>query len=139
MINGESVSCGEMVTLMMWRLWITTSNGREKMTSKKLPPLHPGEVLLEEFMAPMGVSQNRLGRDLGVSPRRINEIIHGKRAITADSALRLARYFGTSAQFWMGLQSDYDLETAEDRLSEKIAQEVKRSIQFQRAMSSRRA
>ena len=139
MINGESVSCGEMVTLMMWRLWITTSNGREIMTSKKLPPLHPGEVLLEEFMAPMGVSQNRLGRDLGVSPRRINEIIHGKRAITADSALRLARYFGTSAQFWMGLQSDYDLETAEDRLSEKIAQEVKRSIQFQRAMSSRRA
>jgi addiction module HigA family antidote len=97
------------------------------MTVQKLSPLHPGEVLLEEFMLPMGISQNQLGRDLGVTPRRINEIVHGKRAVTADTALRLARYFGTSAQFWMGLQSDYDLETAEDKLSEKIAQEVKRS------------
>lgn len=95
------------------------------MSVKKLAPLHPGEVLFEEFMRPMGISQNRLGRDLGVPPRRINEIIHGKRAITADSALRLARYFGTSAKFWMGLQSDYDLETAEDKLSEKIAHEVR--------------
>lgn len=97
------------------------------MTGKKLAPLHPGEVLFEEFMKPMGLSQNRLGRDLGVPPRRINEIIHGKRSVTADSALRLARYFGTSARFWMGLQSDYDLETAEDQLSEKIANEVKLS------------
>lgn len=97
------------------------------MTVQKLSPLHPGEVLLEEFMLPMGISQNQLGRDLGVTPRRINEIVHGKRAVTADTALRLARYFGTSAQFWMGLQSDYDLETAEDKLSEKIAQEVKLS------------
>ena len=99
----------------------------KEMKVKKLEPLHPGEVLFEEFMQPMGISQNRLGRDLGVSPRRINEIIHGKRAVTADSALRLARYFGTSAQFWMGLQSDYDLEIAEDMVSEKIAHEVKLS------------
>jgi addiction module HigA family antidote len=89
-----------------------------------MAPVHPGEVLLEEFMRPMDISQNQLGRDLGISPRRINEIIHGKRGVTADTALRLARYFGTSPQFWMGLQSDYDLETAEDRLSEKIIREV---------------
>ena len=98
---------------------------KKQMTVRKLAPLHPGEVLFEEFMKPMGLSQNRLGRDLGVPPRRINEIIHGKRGVTADSVLRFARYFGTSARFWMGLQSDYDLETAEDKLSEKIAHEVK--------------
>ena len=108
-----------------------------EMTVRKLAPLHPGEVLFEEFMKPMGLSQNRLGRDLGVPPRRINEIIHGKRSVTADSALRLARYFGTSAQFWMGLQSDYDLETAEDQLSEKIAREVKLSGPL-RAVNSNR-
>lgn len=95
------------------------------MTGKKMPPLHPGEVLLEEFLRPTGISQNQLGRDLGVSPRRINEIVHGKRAITADTALRLARYFGVSAQFWMGLQADYDLETAEDKSSDRIRREVK--------------
>lgn len=89
-----------------------------------MAPLHPGEVLFEEFMLPMKISQNELGRALGVSPRRINEIVHGKRGVTADTALRLARYFGTSSQFWMGLQADYDLETAEDQLSERIAQEV---------------
>ena len=69
---------------------------------KKLAPVHPGEILLEEFMKPLGLSQTRLGRDLGVSPRRINEIVHGKRSITADTALRLSRYFGTSAEFWLG-------------------------------------
>ena len=94
------------------------------MRIKKMAPLHPGEVLFEEFMLPMKISQNELGRALGVSPRRINEIVHGKRGVTADTALRLARYFGTSSQFWMGLQADYDLETAEDQLSERIAQEV---------------
>lgn len=98
------------------------------MTRKKMPPLHPGEVLLEEFLRPMGISQNQLGRDLGVSPRRINEIVHGKRAITADTALRLARYFGVSAQFWMGLQADYDLETAEDKLADRIRREVKARV-----------
>jgi len=94
-------------------------------TGKKLPPVHPGEILLEEFMKPLGLSQTRLGRDLGVSPRRINEIVHGKRSVTADTALRLSRYFGTSAEFWLGLQADYDLDTASDRLGERIQREVK--------------
>jgi addiction module HigA family antidote len=94
------------------------------MKTKRLAPLHPGEVLFEEFMLPMKISQNELGRALGVSPRRINQIVHGKRGVTADTVSRLARYFGSSAQFGMGLQADYDLETAEDRLSARIAQEV---------------
>ncbi len=94
------------------------------MATKKLAPVHPGEILREEFMTPLGLSQNRLGRDLGVSPRRINEIVHGKRSVTADTALRLSRYFGTSAEFWLGLQTDYDLDVARDELEEKIAREV---------------
>jgi len=80
---------------------------------------------LEEFLKPLGLSQTRLGRDLGVSPRRINEIILGKRRVTADTALRLSRYFGTSAEFWLGLQADYDLDVASDHLLNRIAQEVK--------------
>lgn len=79
---------------------------------KTLPNIHPGEILLAEFLQPMAISQNRLARAMGVPPRRINEIVHGKRAISADTALRLARAFGTSEQFWMGLQADYDLEEA---------------------------
>jgi addiction module HigA family antidote len=94
-------------------------------TQRKLAPVHPGEILLEEFMKPLGLSQTRLGRDLGVSPRRINEIVHGKRSVTADTALRLSRYFGTSPEFWLGLQADYDLDTASDRLAERILREVK--------------
>ena len=94
-------------------------------TQRKLAPVHPGEILLEEFMQPLGLSQTRLGRDLGVSPRRINEIVHAKRSITADTALRLSRYFGTSAEFWLGLKADYDLDLATDRLAERIAREVK--------------
>jgi addiction module HigA family antidote len=94
------------------------------MTDPKLAPVHPGEILLEEFLKPLNISQNRLGRDLGVSPRRINEIIHGKRGITADTALRLSRYFGTSAEFWLGLQADYDLDMAKDRLADRIEHEV---------------
>ena len=78
----------------------------------KLPNIHPGEILMEEFLDPMGISQNRLARAMGVPPRRINEIVHGKRAVTADTALRLARALGTTEQFWMGLQADYDLEEA---------------------------
>lgn len=78
----------------------------------RLPNIHPGEVLQEEFLAPLGISQNALARAIGVPPRRINEIVLGKRAVTADTALRLSRYFGTTAQFWMGLQTDYDLEEA---------------------------
>jgi addiction module HigA family antidote len=95
------------------------------ISKKKLAMVHPGEILLEEFMKPLGLSQTRLGRDLGVSPRRINEIVRGKRSVTADTALRLSRYFGTSAEFWLGLQADYDLDLASDRLAERIAREVK--------------
>jgi len=92
---------------------------------KKIPTIHPGEILFEEFLKPMNISQNQLGRDLGVSPRRINEIIHGKRRITADTALRLSTYFSNSASFWLGLQMDYDLDIAEDTLSVKIHKEVR--------------
>ena len=92
---------------------------------KKIPPIHPGSILNEEFLKPMGISQNRLGRDLGVAPRRVNEIVLGKRRITADTALRLARYFGNSASFWLGLQMDYDLETAQDELASRIRNEVR--------------
>ena len=94
---------------------------------KKIKPVHPGEVLFEEFLKPMGISQNQLGRDLSVSPRRINEIIHGKRSVTADTALRLAIYFGNSASFWMGLQMDFDLEVAEDSISSRIQMEVRQA------------
>jgi len=92
---------------------------------KKMNPIHPGEILLEEFLAPMQLSQNKIAADIGVPPRRINEIIHGKRRITADTALRLAHYFGMSPQFWLGLQMDYDLDVEEDRLADRLAEEVK--------------
>ena len=95
------------------------------MSGSKLRPVHPGEVLLEEFLKPMGLSQNRAALDIGVPPRRINEIVLGKRSITADTALRLGRYFGVSAQFWLGLQKDYDLDVAEDALGERLEREVK--------------
>ena len=88
--------------------------------SKYLNNVHPGEILLEEFLKPMGISQNRIARDIGVSPRRINEIVHGKRAISADTALRLARYFGLSEAFWMGLQADFDLEEAKRHLGQAL-------------------
>jgi addiction module HigA family antidote len=94
------------------------------MTAKKLAPVHPGEILLEEFLGPMGLSQYRLARDISVPPRRINEIVHGKRAITADTALRLARYFSTSERFWLNLQSRYDLEIEKDRLGNRLRKEV---------------
>lgn len=90
----------------------------------KLSPVHPGEILLEEFLKPFGVSQYRLARDIRVPPRRINEIVHGIRSVTADSALRLARYFGTSAAFWMNLQARYDLEALKDRLGGRIEREI---------------
>ncbi len=94
------------------------------MANKKLSPVHPGEVLKEEFMGPMKLSQNRLARDLGVPPRRINEIVLCKRRITADTALRLARYFKMAPEFWMGLQVDFDLEIAVDRLGDRLEKEV---------------
>jgi len=94
------------------------------MKAKKIPPIHPGEILLEEFLRPMEISQNKLGRELGVSPRRINEIVNGKRSVTADTALRLSIFFGNSASFWLGLQMDYDLDVAQDTSLDKIKKEV---------------
>jgi addiction module HigA family antidote len=96
-----------------------------KMDKDKLMPVHPGEVLLEEFLKPMGLSQNRLALDMRVPARRINEIVHGKRRITPDTALRLAKYFDMSPQFWLGLQMDYDLDVAEDELAGRIDDEVR--------------
>lgn len=95
------------------------------MKTKKMAPIHPGEILLEEFLKPMGISQYRLAKDISVPPRRINEIVQGKRSITADTALRLSRYFGLSDQFWINLQSRYDLEIEKDRLDERLAKEVR--------------
>jgi addiction module HigA family antidote len=91
---------------------------------KQLPNVHPGEVLLEEFLKPLGVSQNRLARDLKVPPRRVNEIVLRKRAITPDTALRLARYFWTSERFWLGLQLDFDLEEAQRAVGQEVRREV---------------
>ncbi|MBS3908124.1 MAG: HigA family addiction module antidote protein [Actinobacteria bacterium] len=93
---------------------------------KKLHSVHPGEVLLEEFLKPMGMSQNRLAINIGVPARRINEIVLGKRSITADTALRLARFFGTSAEFWLGLQAQYDLDVTTEALGERLEREVKK-------------
>ena len=94
------------------------------MASKKLPPIHPGEILLLEFLEPLGVSQYRLSKEISVPPRRINEIVKGSRAITANTALRLARFFGTSERFWLNLQSHFELETERDRLGGKLQKEV---------------
>jgi addiction module HigA family antidote len=94
------------------------------MTKKKLSPIHPGGILEEEFLKPMGISQYRLSKDISVPPRRINEIVHGKRSITADTALRLGKYFGISAQFWLNLQTRYDLEITEDLLIDRLDKEV---------------
>ena len=94
------------------------------MARKKFPPIHPGEILLEEFLKPMGISQYRLAKDIGVPARRINEIVHGKRSITADTALRLARYFRMSERFWMNLQSRFDLEVEKDKLGRRLEKEV---------------
>ena len=95
------------------------------MKKVKLAPVHPGEVLLEEFLKPMGLSQNRLALSIRVHPRRINEIVLGKRRVSAETALRLGRYFGMSPQFWLGLQAEYDLDVASDELGERLQQEVK--------------
>lgn len=92
--------------------------------NKKISPLHPGEVLLEEFLLPMNLSQNKLALSIRVPARRINEIVHGRRRITADTALRLSRFFGVSAQFWLGLQLDYDLDVAQDEIGAKIERDV---------------
>ena len=112
-----------------WRKWTTIEYGdQEEMTMtsetarsfEKLPPIHPGEVLDEEFLRPMNVTQYRLAKAIGVDARRIHSIVHGERSITAETALLLSRFFGNSAEFWMGLQSQYDLEVTEDRLSQRL-------------------
>ncbi|MEA3415301.1 MAG: HigA family addiction module antitoxin [Thermodesulfobacteriota bacterium] len=94
------------------------------MNKKKLSPVHPGEILLEEFLKPMGISQYRLAKDISVPARRINEIVHGTRAITANTALRLAKYFSASPQFWLNLQSHFDLEVESDKIGKKLNVDV---------------
>jgi len=102
---------------------------------KSIPPIHPGEILHEEFLVPLGITQYRLAKDTSVPPRRINEIVRGQRAVSADTALRLARYFGTSERFWINLQAHYDLETEKDRLGRRLEQEVRVFTATDRAAS----
>ena len=102
---------------------------RMAQDEERLPPIHPGEVLKEEFLLPMNVSQYRLAKAIGVDPRRIHAIVHGERSITAETALLLSRFFGNSAEFWMGLQSQYDLEVAQDRLSQRLDAVVSHSVE----------
>ncbi|MFB4348856.1 HigA family addiction module antitoxin [Microbacterium sp. CR_7] len=118
MTSGESVSNGRTPDRRRWRSLTTTESSS---TTEKLAPIHPGEVLMEDFIQGFGITQNKLAVSIGVPPRRINEIVHGKRAITADTALRLGRYFGVSAQFWLNLQTQYELDLAEDRVADQIA------------------
>ena len=94
------------------------------MKENRIPPVHPGEILLEDFLEPLDISQYRLAKEMNVYPRKINEIVHGKRSITADTALRLSRFFGTTAELWMNLQALYDLEKARDMLEEQVVEEV---------------
>ncbi len=95
------------------------------MSRRKVPPIHPGEILHEEFLNPLGISQYRLAKETSVPPRRINQIVRGTRAISADTALRLARYFGTSERFWLNLQARYDLEVAKDHMGDRLRREVR--------------
>lgn len=95
------------------------------MSTRKREPIHPGEILFEEFLKPLGISQYKLAKDISVPPRRINEIVQGKRSISADTALRLSRYFGLSDRFWINLQSRYDLEVEKEKLNDRIEKEVK--------------
>jgi addiction module HigA family antidote len=96
-----------------------------KKQKRDFPPIHPGEILVSEFLEPMGISQYRLAKDIGVTPRRINEIVHGRRAISADTALRLSHFFNMEAQFWLNLQARYDIEVAKEELQDKIIREVR--------------
>lgn len=95
------------------------------MKKRDFPPIHPGEILVTEFLSPLGISQYRLAKDIGVTPRRINEVVHGRRGITADTALRLGQFFGMEAQFWLNLQSRYDMEVTREQLQDKIKKEVR--------------
>ncbi len=94
------------------------------MKKEKMLPVHPGEILQEDFLMPMGISQYRLSKDISVPPRRINEIVHGKRAVSANTALRLSKYFGTSERFWLNIQAKYDLEVVKDKLGDRLENEV---------------
>ena len=95
------------------------------MKKKRMAPVHPGEILLEQFLKPLAMSQNKLALELSVPPRRINEIVKGRRRVTADTAMRLARFFKMTPEYWMGLQADYDLDVVRDKLEEKIKLEVR--------------
>jgi len=121
MTNGASVFVGKMVMRGMSKSWTTTE---VQEMARLLEPIHPGEILREEFLKPMGVSINRLARDIVVPPGRISEIVNGKRGITADTALRLARFFGTSPDVWLGLQVEYDLRVAKQTIGGEIEQRV---------------
>jgi addiction module HigA family antidote len=124
-VSINNIGCvlyGAQAMLTKWRLLTIIRGGH---MTKKFAPVHPGEILLEEFLKPMGISQYRLASDIGVHPRRINEIVHGNRTITADTALRLSRYFGLSERFWLNLQARYDLEVEKDRLEGRLEKEVK--------------
>ena len=105
------------------------------MKTKMLTPIHPGEILMEEFLKPLNISQYKLAKDINVPARRINEIVHGKRSITADTALRLSRYFNLSERFWLNLQSRYDLEMEKDKFKGRIESEVK-ALELQSANNS---
>ena len=122
MTNGESASCGATNMPLKWRS-LTITGGKD-LSREKQAPLHPGEILQQEFLEPMGLSQNKLAMALRVPARRINEIVLGKRGVTADTALRLARYFDMSPQFWLGLQMDYELDKVQDAVESKIEAEV---------------
>src|SRR5208337_4890961 len=122
MISGESVLNGRTAMPKTSKLLITTDGGSSM--KRDMPPVHPGEILLEDFLKPLGITQYRLAKSIGVPQRRIGEIVAGKRAVTADTALRLARFFGTDAQSWVNLQAHYDLEIARERLEGKLEKEV---------------
>ena len=122
MTNGASASAGGTKMHWMWKLWTII----ERMKTKKLPPVHPGEILLHDFIEPLGLTQYALAKAIGVTPIRVSQIVRGQRSVTADTALRLSRYFGTRPGWWLDLQSHYDLERAADHLEERIARTVKR-------------
>ena len=122
MINGEFALCGQVARQRMLKLQITTN---ERIYMERLPPIHPGEILLEDFMKPLELSSYRVAKDIGVPALRISQIVRGQRSITADTAMRLARYFGTIAGIWLRLQARYDLEIAEAKMAKRINREVK--------------
>jgi len=126
MINGDFVFSGVMAMLIKLKSQIITHDYEEQeMSKRELEPIHPGEILLEEFLNPMDISQYRLAKDINVDPRRINEIVHGKRAISTDTAMRLGHFFGMSPQFWLNLQSHYALELLDMQSGDQIQNEVK--------------